>query len=160
MGRKRHTAEQIIAKLREAEVELAKGLTTGDVVRKLGVTEQTYCLSEVPRSDSCSEAVSRKEIRARGDSLLLGGLLEDSLGSPILAGARPNIAAFIVCEEELVLELIVDSLDHFTLRRPETVISDLQIASSLSEPPTLSIESRFCSRYQNRFDLIQSGRRG
>ena len=25
MGRKRHTAEQIIAKLREAEVELAKG---------------------------------------------------------------------------------------------------------------------------------------
>jgi transposase-like protein len=42
MGRRRHTAEQIIAKLREAEIELAKGLTTGDVVRKLGITEQTY----------------------------------------------------------------------------------------------------------------------
>ncbi len=42
MGRKRHTAEQIIRKLREAEVELAKGQTTGDVARKLGVTEQTY----------------------------------------------------------------------------------------------------------------------
>ncbi len=28
MGRKRHTAEQIIRKLREAEVELAKGQTT------------------------------------------------------------------------------------------------------------------------------------
>jgi len=42
MGRKRHTAEQIIGKLREAEVELAKGQTTGDVVRKLGITEQTY----------------------------------------------------------------------------------------------------------------------
>jgi hypothetical protein len=27
MGRKRHTAEQIITKLREAEVELAKGQT-------------------------------------------------------------------------------------------------------------------------------------
>jgi hypothetical protein len=35
MSRKRHTAEQIIRKLREAEVELAKGLTTAEVVRKL-----------------------------------------------------------------------------------------------------------------------------
>ena len=42
MGRKRHTAEQVIRKLREAEVELAKGQTTVDVVRKLGITEQTY----------------------------------------------------------------------------------------------------------------------
>jgi putative transposase len=40
--RKRHTPEQIIRKLREAEVELAKGQTTVDVVRKLGITEQTY----------------------------------------------------------------------------------------------------------------------
>jgi transposase-like protein len=42
MPRKRHTAEQIIRKLREAEVELAKGQTTGEVARKLGITEQTY----------------------------------------------------------------------------------------------------------------------
>ena len=42
MGRKRHTPEQIIRKLREAEVELAKGQTTLDAVRKLGITEQTY----------------------------------------------------------------------------------------------------------------------
>ncbi len=33
MGRKRHTAEQIIRKLREAAFELARGLPTGDVVR-------------------------------------------------------------------------------------------------------------------------------
>ncbi len=42
MGRKRHTAEQIIAKLREAEVELDKGHKTPEVVRKLEITEQTY----------------------------------------------------------------------------------------------------------------------
>ena len=42
MPRKRHTPEQIIRKLREAEVELSKGQTTVDVVRKLGITEQTY----------------------------------------------------------------------------------------------------------------------
>ena len=42
MGRKRHTAEQIIGKLRTTEIDLAKGLGTADVVRKLGITEQTY----------------------------------------------------------------------------------------------------------------------
>ena len=42
MARKRFSAEQIITKLREAEVLQAKGLKTGEVCRKLGVTEQTY----------------------------------------------------------------------------------------------------------------------
>ena len=48
MGRQRHGAEQIIAKLREAEVELARGKTAGEVCRKLGVTEQTYYLYGLP----------------------------------------------------------------------------------------------------------------
>ncbi len=42
MAKKRHTAEQIIAKLREAEILLAKGTQVPQVCRKLGVTEQTY----------------------------------------------------------------------------------------------------------------------
>ncbi len=42
MPRKRNTPEQVIRKLREAGVELAKGQTTADVARKLGITEQTY----------------------------------------------------------------------------------------------------------------------
>ena len=42
MSRRRHAWEQIKRKLREAEVELLKGQTTGDVGRKLGITEQTY----------------------------------------------------------------------------------------------------------------------
>jgi putative transposase len=42
MPRKRHTAEQVISKLREAEVELGRGLSVADVCRKLEVTEQTY----------------------------------------------------------------------------------------------------------------------
>jgi len=39
---KKFTAEQIIGKLREAEVGLAQGKAIPEVVRKLGVTEQTY----------------------------------------------------------------------------------------------------------------------
>ena len=42
MPRKRYTSEQIIVHLREAEVELARGQTTGEVCRQLGITEQTY----------------------------------------------------------------------------------------------------------------------
>ncbi len=42
MARKKHTVEQIISKLREAEVQLGQGSTVGDVCRSLGVTEQTY----------------------------------------------------------------------------------------------------------------------
>ena len=42
MARKRFSAEQIITKLREAEVLQAKGLKTGEICRKLGITEQTY----------------------------------------------------------------------------------------------------------------------
>ncbi len=42
MAKKRHTAEQVISKLREAEVLLAKGTKMPQVCRKLGVTDQTY----------------------------------------------------------------------------------------------------------------------
>ena len=42
MPRKRFTTEQIIGKLREAEVELAKGKKAPQVCKQLGVTEQTY----------------------------------------------------------------------------------------------------------------------
>lgn len=42
MSRKRYTAEQIISKLREAEVQLSKGLTVGQVCKQLEVAEQTY----------------------------------------------------------------------------------------------------------------------
>jgi hypothetical protein len=42
MAKRRHTAEQIISKLREAEVLLAKGVSMPQVCRKLRVTEQTY----------------------------------------------------------------------------------------------------------------------
>jgi transposase-like protein len=40
--KKKHTAEQIVGKLREAELELARGRTVAEVVRKLGITDQTY----------------------------------------------------------------------------------------------------------------------
>ena len=42
MVKKAFKPEQIIGKLREAEVLLSQGLTVGEASRKLGITEQTY----------------------------------------------------------------------------------------------------------------------
>jgi len=42
MARKAFKPEQIINKLREAEVLLSQGVTVREASRKIGVTEQTY----------------------------------------------------------------------------------------------------------------------
>ena len=42
MVKKSHSSEQIITKLREAEILLNQGATVGEASRKIGVTEQTY----------------------------------------------------------------------------------------------------------------------
>lgn len=42
MPKKRHTAEEIITKLREADVLQAKGQTLAESCRQLSITEQTY----------------------------------------------------------------------------------------------------------------------
>ncbi len=42
MPSKKHKPEEIIGKLREAEVELSRGKQVPEMCRKLGVAEQTY----------------------------------------------------------------------------------------------------------------------
>ena len=42
MSRKRFTTEQIIHKLREAEVLIAKGKSVAEASKQIGVTEQTF----------------------------------------------------------------------------------------------------------------------
>ena len=40
--KKRHSAEQIVGKLRRADIELGKGQKVPEVCRQLGISEQTY----------------------------------------------------------------------------------------------------------------------
>ena len=40
--KKRHTPEQIVRKLREAEAELAAGVSVPEVARRLGISEATF----------------------------------------------------------------------------------------------------------------------
>ncbi len=42
MAKKRHTPEQVINKLREAEGAIAEGSTVAEAARRIGVTDQTF----------------------------------------------------------------------------------------------------------------------
>ena len=55
--RKRHTPEQVVRKLGQADRMLADGADVAAVCRELGVSEQTYWAAPVVRSGLC---VSRR----------------------------------------------------------------------------------------------------
>jgi transposase-like protein len=42
MVKKRHTAEEIVSKLRQVDVLTAQGRTVAEAIRQIGVTEVTY----------------------------------------------------------------------------------------------------------------------
>jgi ACT domain-containing protein len=42
MSRKRHTAEEIVTKLRQVDVLTAQGRPVADAIRSIGVAEVTY----------------------------------------------------------------------------------------------------------------------
>ena len=42
MSKKRHTAEEIVSKLRQVDVLTAQGRTVAEAIRQIGVTEVTY----------------------------------------------------------------------------------------------------------------------
>ena len=58
---KRHQPEEIIGKLREAEIVLAQGGTTGDACRRIAVTEQTFGSSHAPGMAALPQYRWRKE---------------------------------------------------------------------------------------------------
>jgi putative transposase len=88
MPRRRHTPEQIIRKLREAEVELAKGQTTVDVVRKLGITEQTYYRWRKEFGGLRMDQAKRLKELEKENSRLKKLLAEQALDNAILKEVR------------------------------------------------------------------------
>ncbi len=88
---KRYTPEQIIAKLREAEVELGKGRTVGEVCKQIGVIDQTYYRwRKEYGSLKTSQARRLKELE-RQNSRLKTLVAEQALDIAILReAASPN----------------------------------------------------------------------
>ena len=66
MPRKRFNTEQIMTKLRPAEVELSRGLRAPQVCKKLGVSEQTYDrLAQGVRGPAVRPSEAAEDARAR-----------------------------------------------------------------------------------------------
>ena len=87
MGRRRHTAEQIIDKLREAEVEMAKGMTIGQVSKKLGVSEQTYYKWRREYGGMRTDQAKRLKELERENSRLKRVIADQALDNSILKEA-------------------------------------------------------------------------
>ena len=91
MAKQRHTAEQIISKLREAEVELAKGLKVPQIGKKLEVAEQTYYRWPKEYSGLRTDQAKRLKDLERENARLKKLLAEAELDKAILReAARPN----------------------------------------------------------------------
>ena len=70
MKRKRHTPEQVIRKLREAEVLQGQGQSLGQVCQKLAVSEQTFNRWRAEYGTVPGEAMRRlKELEAENTRL-------------------------------------------------------------------------------------------
>jgi len=91
MKRNRFSAEQIVNKLRQAEVLLAQGQTIAQVSRTLGVTEQTYYRWRKEYGGIKSDQARRLKDLERENARLKRLLAEAELDKAILReAASPN----------------------------------------------------------------------
>ena len=91
MGKKRYKAEQIIAMLREAEVEIAKGKTVPWICKKLGVSEQTYYRWRKEYGGLRTDQAKRLRELEKENARLKNVVAEQALDIAVLKeAARPN----------------------------------------------------------------------
>ena len=91
MARKRHTAEEIIGKLREAEVLIAQGRSAADAAKAIGVTEQSYYRWRREYGGLKTDQVRRMKELERENAWLRKAVADLTLDKVILAeAARGN----------------------------------------------------------------------
>ncbi len=91
MPGKRFTTEQIIHKLREAEVELAKGRTAAEVCKRVGITEQTYYRWRREYGSLKMKQAKRLKVLERQNTRLKKVVADLTLDNAILKeAANPN----------------------------------------------------------------------
>jgi len=90
MPRKRYTPEQIISKLREAEVLLSQGQTVAQASKQLGVTEQTYYRWRKEYGGMRTSQVRRLKDLERENARLKKLVADLSLDNAILKEAIPG----------------------------------------------------------------------
>ena len=89
--RKRYAAEEIIGKLREAEVHLAQGQTVGQTARHLGISEQTYYRWRQKYGGMAPEMAKQMKALEKENVRLKKLVADQALDNQILKeAARPN----------------------------------------------------------------------
>jgi len=69
MARKRHTAEEIVTKLRQVDVLVSQGRPIAEAVRTIGVTEVTYYRWRSEYGGLKGDQVKRKELETENKQL-------------------------------------------------------------------------------------------
>ena len=87
MAKNKYSPEQIIHKLREAEILLSKGLTAQQAARKIGVCEQTYYRWRKEYGGMRVEQAKRLKYLEKENSRLKSLVAELSLDNQILKEA-------------------------------------------------------------------------
>jgi putative transposase len=89
--KKRHSAEQIVAKLREADVQLGKGFRVPEVCKQLSVSEQTYYRWRTKYGGMDPQMAKQLKELEKENSRLKRLVAEQALDMLILKeAARPN----------------------------------------------------------------------
>ena len=87
MPQKRHTVDQIVAKLRKADVELGKGKKVSEICKLLEVTEQTYYRWRQKYGGMKPEMVKQLKALEKENSRLKKMVAEQALDMEILKEA-------------------------------------------------------------------------
>jgi transposase-like protein len=91
MARKRHSAEEIVTKLRQVDVLTSQGKSVVEVVRSIGVTEVTYCRWRSEYGGLKGDQVKRLKKLEMENSRLRRAVSDLTLDKMILAeAARGN----------------------------------------------------------------------
>ncbi|GJM25768.1 MAG: transposase [Phycisphaerae bacterium] len=91
MGRIRYSTEQIIHKLREAEVLIAQGKTISQACKQIGVTDQTYYRWRKEYGGLKTDQAKRLKELERENTRLKRLLVDAELDKAILReAANPN----------------------------------------------------------------------
>ena len=89
--KKRHSAEQIVGKLREADVALGKGLKVPEVCKALGISEQTYYRWRQKYGGMAPEMAKQLKALEKENARLKRVVADQALDIQILKeAARPN----------------------------------------------------------------------
>ncbi len=90
--KQRHSAEQVVVKLRQADVALGKGLRVPEVCKELGISEQTYYRWRQKYGGMSPDVARQLKALERENARLKRLVADQALDMQILKeAARPNL---------------------------------------------------------------------